>query len=83
MQWRRRMGDWMAWRRPRASAWGALLGQEEILVASLSLQQAILPCSSFLQQQHSFSGVGAGSAAKAAVDMVRASAPSRYLVFII
>lgn len=40
MQWRRRMGDLMAWRRPRASAWGALLGQEEILVASVALQQA-------------------------------------------
>ena len=40
MQWRRRMGDLMAWRRTRTSAWGALLGQQEILVASLSLQPA-------------------------------------------
>ena len=40
MQWRRRMGDLMAWRRTRTTAWGALLGQEEILVASVALQQA-------------------------------------------
>lgn len=39
MQWIRRMGSLMAWRRQRASAWGALLGQQDILVAALSVQQ--------------------------------------------
>lgn len=39
MQWIRQMGLRMAWRQQRASAWGALLGQQEILVAALSVQQ--------------------------------------------
>lgn len=39
MQWIRRMGGLVAWRQQRASAWGALLGQQDILVAALSVQQ--------------------------------------------
>jgi len=39
MQWIRQMGARMPWRQQRASAWGALLGQQEILVAALSAQQ--------------------------------------------
>ncbi len=39
MQWIRQMGARMAWRQQRASAWGALLGQQQILVAALSVQQ--------------------------------------------
>lgn len=39
MQWIRQIGVRLAWRQQRASAWGALLGQQEILVAALSVQQ--------------------------------------------
>src|SRR3989344_1730253 len=52
-------------------------------LSALSLQQVIFPCSSFLQQQHSFVGAGAASAANAAEDMVSASAPKRYLFVMI
>lgn len=39
MQWIRQLKGRMAWRQSRASAWGAFLGQQEILVAALSVQQ--------------------------------------------
>lgn len=39
MKWIRQLKGRMAWRQSRASAWGAFLGQQEILVAALSLQQ--------------------------------------------
>lgn len=39
MPWQTQAGKFLAWRRQRASAWGALLDRQEIMLAALSLQK--------------------------------------------
>lgn len=57
MQWIRRMGAWRGWRRQHASAWGALLGQQEILMAALSVQQTGSVRVAVLEHHHAPDGL--------------------------
>jgi len=57
MQWRQRAADFLAWRRQRAHAWGAMLDQQDILLAALSVQKTGVVRVMVYEHQHAPEGL--------------------------
>ena len=57
MPWRERARHFLAWRRPRTSAWGAMLDQQDILLAALSMQPGGVARVMVYQHQHAPEGL--------------------------
>lgn len=57
MQWHPRVRGFLAWRRQRSTAWGAMLDQQNILLAALSLQKTGVVRVMVYEHQHAPEGL--------------------------